>query len=143
MEQVTITGTSPAAASTAVVGTDAFGLGGYPFVRIDAHLVGATGGTLDVYLQRKVAPNVWIDWCHFAQLAAGASAVKYSILADSGLSTTITTATGGNDAAPGVALAAATFVGGHPGDAIRCVCVAGAGTSAGAVVNIYVNALGK
>lgn len=138
----TISDTSPAAASTAV-GTVIAGLGDYPFLRVDASLVGATGGTLDVYLQRQIKPDAWADWLHFAQLASGASAIKYSVIAAHALSTTITTSNRGTDAAPGVTLAAATFVGGHPGDRVRAVYVAGASTSAGAAVVIDIIGWGQ
>lgn len=138
IQTFTITDTSPAAASTAV-GTVLAGLADYQAFRIDAALVGATGGTLDVYLQRKVKDNVWADWLHYTQLASGGAAVKWTAVAGVPvLSTTLTSTFGiGNDASPSVALAANTFTGGHPGSAIRPVYVAGASTSAGAAVLIY------
>lgn len=136
MQTFTISDTSPATASTAA-GSYVSGLSKYRGFVIVADLVGATGGALDVYLQRKLAPNMWQDWCHFAQLASGASAVRYVMNCDHVNATTIATATVGTDAAPGVALGAATFVGGHPGDMVRAVYVAGASTSAGAAVKIY------
>jgi hypothetical protein len=135
MRTFSIADVSPAAAGT-VVGKSVVGLGDYPLIRLDAELVGATNGTLDVYLQRLVKPGVWTDWLHFAQLAAGAAAVRYSLLGGHGLSTTITASNRGSDAAPAVALAAATFLGGHPGDVVRAVYVAGAGTTAGAQVSL-------
>lgn len=135
----TIADTSPAAASTAV-GTVMRGLAEYQFIRVDAALVGATGGALDVYLQRSVTTDVWADWVHFAQLTAGAAAVRYTLGSGIGHSTAISTIGIGSDAAPGVALAAAAFTGGHPGDAIRPVYVAGASTSAGAAVSIRITA---
>lgn len=137
MDVLSITGTSPASASTAVVGDALSGLGKYRGFRIQASLVGATGGVLDVYLQRKIGPNLWADWCHFAQLAAGGAAVLYSMTCALTDATTITTTTsGGTDATPSLSLAAATFNGGHPGDTVRMVCVAGASTSAGAALAI-------
>lgn len=142
MKLLSIADTSPAAAST-VVGSVIAGLEFYPFLRIDADLIGATGGTLDIYLQRLIKPNAWADWLHFTQLAAGATAVRYSALIAHGLSTTITTANRGSDATPGVTLAAGTLVGGHPGSAIRAVYVAGASTSAGALVGIDITAWGQ
>jgi hypothetical protein len=136
-----ISDTSPASASTAV-GSKLAGLGEYDFIRVDALLVGATGGALDVYLQRCIGPNAWADWVHFAQLAAGAAAIRYSLMAQLANNTTIVTANAGTDSTPAVGLAAATFLGGHPGDTIRAVYVAGAGTSAGAAVLIHVGAWG-
>ncbi len=133
-----ISETSPAAAST-VVGASIAGLKDFEFFRLDAELVGATGGTLDVYLQRKITDNKWADWVHFTQLGAGGAAVKWTLLAGNPtLSTAITGSYGiGTDAAPTVALAANTFTGGHPGEAIRAVYVAGGSTSAGAAVLIH------
>lgn len=135
MRTSSIAEVSPSAPGT-VVGAQVSGLGDYPLIRVDAELVGATGGALDVYLQRLIKPGVWTDWLHFAQLAAGAAAVRYSVLGGHGFSTTITTSNRGSNAAPAVALAAATFLGGHPGDVVRAVYVAGGGTSAGAQLSI-------
>lgn len=138
----TISGTSPAAAGTAIVGNAIRGLEKYDWFTIDAALVGATGGTLDIYLQRQIALDsevtggVWADWVHFTQLAAAASAVKYSL--QPGTDKTFSTVAYGTDASAGTpVLSAASFVGGHPGLAVRCVAVAGASTSAGAAVTIY------
>jgi hypothetical protein len=138
----TISDTSPATATTAL-GTVLSGLAEYDFIRVDALLVGATGGTLDVYLQRNIGPNAWADWVHFAQLAAGAAATRFSLMASLANSTIITTANAGTDAAPAVGLAAATFIGGHPGNTIRPVYVGGASTSAGAAATFYVYAWGN
>lgn len=139
----TITGTSPAAAGVAVVGSAVKGLQNYDWFTIDAALVGATGGTLDVRLQRKVALDsevsggVWADWLAFPQLTAGASAIKKH--AQTGANTTITTVAHGTDASTGTpALTADTFLGGHPGLELRCVATAGASTSAGAAITIYI-----
>ncbi|HTJ17815.1 MAG TPA: hypothetical protein VL494_13640 [Steroidobacteraceae bacterium] len=139
----TISDTTPAAASTAVSTLSVTGLSLFPYLRVDADLIGATGGTLDIYLQRLIKPNAWADWLHFAQLASGASAIRYSAIACHALSTTITTNNRGTDAAPGVSLAAATFVGGHPGDVVRAVYVAGASTSAGAAITIDITGFGQ
>lgn len=127
----TVTLTSPAAASTAVGATIFAGstLNADKLV-IDATLIGGTGGTLDVYLQRKLASNSWADWVHFPQIAAGTTK-RYS-LAITGEGASIVEVGGGTDAAPGVALAANTAVDVIPGGDIRVVFVAGAGTSAGA-----------
>lgn len=150
-EIFTLSGTSPAAASTAA-GASASGLAKFTAVRVDAVLTGATGGALDVYIQRKLAANVWVDWAHFPQLAAGASAVAYSFTVTTGnlgtaatgtLSATIAAiTTRGNDATPSPGLAAATLDLNHPGDHIRVVYVAGASTSAGAAQVITVTGIG-
>lgn len=128
----TVTATSPAIASTAVAAASFKGdmLRKADLLVIDANLLGGTGGTLDVYLQRKVATDAWVDWIHFPQLAATV-AKKYSV-AITGTGSTIVETGGGNDATPGVALAANAAVNVMPGDEVRVVFVAGASTSAGA-----------
>jgi hypothetical protein len=130
-EQV-ITATSPASATTAV---EAQVFKGSMFARaeglvIDAALAAPVSGALDVYLQRKLGTNEWVDWVHFPQLAAGTSK-KYSF-SITGNGASIVEVGGGTDAAPGVALAANTAVDVTPGGDVRIVFVAGTGTSAGA-----------
>jgi hypothetical protein len=143
METYSFSETTPNAAGTAV-GFTLGQLSRYRGLRIEAFLIGATGGTLDVYLQRKLGPNAWTDWCHFAQLASGAAAAKFSLACEHANVASITTAANvGTDGAPGVALAANNFVGGHPGDIIRAVYVAGASTSAGAVLAFHVTGIGR
>lgn len=143
----TITGTSPAAAGQAALATIATGLDQYELFSITAVLVGATGGTLDVYLQRRVTDTgtVWADFVHFPQLASAASAVKYAaaMMPSPAATATVigTTADDGTTGAP--ALAVNTVVGGHPGDAVRAVCVAGASTTVGAAVTIYIKGVRK
>jgi hypothetical protein len=134
-----ITDTTPAVASTAP-GSSVSGMADYPIIRVDADLVGATGGTLDVYLQRLVAPGYWTDWAHFAQLAAGAGAIRYALIAGHGLPTTLTPVVSnkGSDGTPSVSMTVNTWGGGHPGNTVRAVYVAGASTSAGAAINIYI-----
>jgi hypothetical protein len=142
MQVFHVTDTSPAAAST-VVGVGLRGLGRFGSLRIDALLVGATGGVLDIYLQRQVTANVWVDWCHFVQIAAGGAAARYSLKCSMTDSTTIVAANAGTDTVPAVGLSAATFLGGHPGEGFRLVYVAGASTSAGAAVELYVTGFGE
>jgi hypothetical protein len=128
----TVTLTSPSAASTTAVGATIFAgstLNADKLV-IDATLVGGTGGTLDVYLQRKTGTNAWRDWVHFPQIAAGTTK-RYSF-AITGEGTSIVETGGGTDAAPGVALAANTVVNVIPGGDVRVVFVTGGGVSAGA-----------
>lgn len=140
----TIAVTSPAAAST-VVHTALFkgdALTKADKIVIDAALLGATGGTLDVYLQRKIASDTWRDFLHFPQLAAGAAAVKYTATIN-GAGTSLVAVGGGTDAAPGVALAANTLVNVLPGGDIRIVLVAGGGTSAGAAQSITMTSYGE
>lgn len=137
MRLFTLSATSPAIAST-VVGPEQAGLSQFDYFMVDADLVGATGGALDVYLQREVAAGVWRDWLHFPQLAAAAGAVSYTVPV-SGEPDVFVVGTGAaSTASP--ALAADAFVGGHPGDKLRLVFVAGASTSAGAAITVRINA---
>lgn len=103
---------------------------------VEAILVGATGGTLDVYIQ--MSPDMgatWDDYAHFAQLANGAAQVRYVFSAATGAQN-LALATIGANLSP--LLAAATVVGGAWGDRVRLVMVAGAGTTVGATVKISV-----
>jgi hypothetical protein len=128
----TITDTSPAAASTAAGDTVA-GLERYTWFTIDAALIGATGGTLDIYLQRKVG-STWVDWYHFTQLADAAAAIRYTIDSRSVKADGATTV--GSGTSP--VINQAVFSCSHPGNEIRALYVAGVGTSAGAAVSINI-----
>ena len=139
----TITGTSKASSGQALVGSALAGLDKYDYFMVDALLVGATGGTLDLYVQRKLDTDVWLDWIHFPQLAGGASAIYYSASCQPGNGLTVVGKTADNGTTGAPALAANTIVGGHPGDQIRLVCVAGGGTSVGAAVTVYVSAFNQ
>lgn len=128
--------TSPAAAGTAVSASKAGALQRFGALTIIATLTGATGGTLDVYLQ--VSPDAgtsWYDYAHYAQISGSAAAVtKVITVSRHAQQTSITTI--GTDLTP--ALAANSVVGGDFGDMMRVLFVAGAGTSAGAVQTIKV-----
>jgi len=146
-----LSGTSPATSVTAA-GVMAFGFVKFAAIRVEVVLIGATGGTLDVYIQRKVAPNVWVDWAHYPTISAGASATVYSLivqaanvgtpLTGTASQTIASIASAGSDASPSPALAAATLTLAHPGDMIRVVYVGNSGTSAGAAQKIYVTSIG-
>lgn len=104
-----------------------------------AELVGATGGTLDVYVQ--VSPDEganFYDAIHFPQLAAGAAAVKYR--ATLAYAQQNTAATQGQPIVVGKnltpALAVNTVVPGAGFNRARLLFVAGASTSAGASVRV-------
>lgn len=134
-----LTGATPASASSAVVaGCNLQGLDKYDWFELDAVITGGTGGTLDIYLQRKVAADVWVEFCHFPQVAA-ATTKCYSIKSQAG--TSITEVGKFNDAGSGTAvLAANSLVGGHFGDQIRAYATAGAGTSVAGSLTLYVRA---
>ena len=137
---VTVTNASPATAST-TVGANQFNMAwarSADSLVVDAILQAGAGGTLDVYLQRRLSPNpnVWMDWIHFPQIAAGQSR-SYS-LAIIGDTATITQVGVGTDASPNVTLAANAAVNVTPGDLVRVVFVAGAGTSGSASNSITI-----
>lgn len=132
--------TSPAGASTTVAGTKVIrGLDRYSYFLVDAKLTGGTGGTLDVYLQRKVVEEDgtvhWIDWLHFPQLTAGAAAAWYSVAPTASAGPVAV----GEDTSP--VLAASTCVGGHPGNELRVLFKTGASNTAGASQIINVTAV--
>lgn len=140
-----LTGTSPAAAGNSIIAT-VRGLARFSVIRVDAVLTQATGGVLDLYLQRRVVSNpptssIWLDWLHFTQLAAGSTVFRYSAVASDAMpNVTISTVGQMNDDLSVGAFAltpAGTFVGGLPGDEVRLCAVAGASTSAGAVQSVY------
>lgn len=106
------------------------------YLVVDAQIVGATGGTVDVYLQRKIAADTWRDWIHFPQVAA-ATTKRYSLAID-GTGATIVETGGGSDATPGVGLAANTAINIIPGGEVRLVTVTGGGVSIAASVSITI-----
>lgn len=124
-------GTTQAAAGT-LAHAAVTGLGAFNSMTVYASLVGATGGTLDLYLQYSPdGGTTWVDYAHYAQLAAGAAAVQkvFSVTKDYDEKTITTVGSGSTPA-----LAANTVLGGDWGDRLRVVEVAGASTSAGAVI---------
>ena len=101
-------------------------------ITVDAALVGHAGGTLDVYLQRELNPGVdnWVDWIHFTQLSAGATAVNYTIDCEKcAEATPIAVGTGGATTTAH-ALAAGKVAVSLPSGRVRMVTVSGASTSA-------------
>jgi hypothetical protein len=129
-----ISTTSPSnstAAATAGIKVDH-----YSAIRVVATLQGATGDTLDVYLQSSWDNGTtWFDIAHFAQLAAAAGATTKTVTFAREQQSTTATAVG-KDASP--ALAANTFLGGEFGGLVRAYFVPGASTSAGAAQTIYI-----
>jgi hypothetical protein len=140
--------TSPAAAGTAassqaVENQASFlsnGVAGpmsdYDAVDIVAEFGGATGGTLDVYVQGSPDDGRnWYDIAHFTQAASGTGAKIYQAPI-SNSTTTTTPQTVGKNLSP--ALAANTVVNGAFSDRMRLVMVAGSSTSAGAAVKVTI-----
>ena len=126
---------SSAAATTTLVGSTRAGFIGYSSVSFEVKIVGATGGTVDVYLQKKIDTNTWADYAHFPQVAAGTT--KFYNVSAAQYGSTIVNNGWGTDAAPGVVLAANAFINGHPGDVLRLVTVTGAGVTVAAAITIY------
>jgi len=138
-KQFTLTGTSPASATTAAVGAAVGGLDRFSFFEIDAIVIGGTGGTIDLYLQRQVdkTNDIWLDWVHFPQVAA-ATTKRYTV-SSIGNGSIVEVGQMNTALSGSLVLAANTCVGGHPGDAVRLVAVGGAGTSAGATQTVYLS----
>lgn len=103
-----------------------------------AALVGATGDTLDVYWQDSFdGGTTWVEYAHYTQLTAGASAIKYVFSVSRGSQLVTPTAVGfGNTAV----LAGGTVRGGGWGGQFRMRFVAGASTSAGAAITAWIAA---
>lgn len=138
-----MSGTSPAAAGQALIGKAVGGLENFANITVHVELAGATGGTLDVYLQRKINTGEWQDWIHFPQLASGAAAIKYAA-ADQKSATAPVAVGECDDAGAGTpVLAANTVAPGHPGSAVRILSVAGVGTSAGAAIKVSILGSGR
>lgn len=132
----TITGTSPSSATSAAGTVYASGLERCSSLTIIGELQGATGGTLDVFLQTSWdGGTTWYDYAHFTQLAAGAAAIKHAWhVSRASERTTITTV---GSAAAGV-IAAGTIMAGGWGNMMRLAFTAGASTSAGAAQTVQI-----
>ena len=136
-----VNGQSPAGAGTTGVAA-VTGLDPYTKVLIFAVLQGATGGTLDVYIQTSVnggQAGGWVDVAHFPQLAAAAAKVGYFLSLTRGDASGNAAAVAPIvvnviDGAP--VLAVNVFIPSGFGNALRVVFVAGAGMSAGATQTI-------
>ena len=124
----TISETTANAAGTAAGGHVGM-LQNYDSLTIRATLTGVTGGTLDIYLQTSVDGSEWVDYAHFAQIAAAAAAATYGFTVSRNGQQTSILALGINSTP---ALAANTVVGGDFGNQMRALYVSGVGTSAGA-----------
>jgi hypothetical protein len=144
------TETSPAAASTVVSSQPVqnaanslpAGICGpmqdYDAVDVIAEISGATGGTLDVYLQ--ISPDAaqsWYDLIHFAQAGAG-SGVKYYQCPISNATNTTAPVQVGKGLSPVLGAGSAAVVNGAFSDRMRLVFVAGSGTTAGVQVIVRV-----
>lgn len=114
------------------------GLSYFDAISIVATIQGATGDTLDVYLQTSYELNpdwpvdhpgrMWYDYAHFQQLADGASPITVALHVNRSTSVTAET-TIGTGLSP--ALGVSTIMGGAWGDMLRILFVPGASTTAG------------
>ena len=115
----------------------------YESIDLAIDLQGATGGSLDVYVQ--ISPNNgahWYDIIHFPQVLAGAALVHYQVPL-SQATNTLTATQVGKDLSPALGLVSGivgAVINGAFGDRFRLVMVAGAGTSAGAPVMCSIQA---
>lgn len=110
------------------------GLTKYDWFTLDASLDAPTDGTLDVYLQRYVrdqggATGVWRDWAHLPQQSAAGTLTHYTVVPL--LTATAITVGTGSDGGATPAMAADTYVGGHPGETLRVVLSRGASGTGG------------
>jgi|SRR5438067_7630344 len=134
---VLFSGTSPSAPGTSAQAQLAVPLDRMSYCDVTARLAGATGGTLDVYIQssnNNGAAGSWKDVVHFPQLLAGAAAIGYSATLTHGTAGAVPVTVNSIDGT--AALAANTVVPSSLGNNLRVVFVAGAGTSAGATQTI-------
>lgn len=125
-----LSATSPANSTAAAGSLTANGLDQFDWFMLDVTIQGATGDTLDIYLQRDVG-GTWVDWIHLVQLAASAAAASYTIDTKQTEGGLVTVGTGSSPA-----LAAGKFSCTHPGEKVRVWFVPGASTSAGAAQTI-------
>lgn len=153
----TFSETSPASATTAASSNAVLSAASYlpggvagplddtETLEIVAELVGATGGTLDVYVQSQAEDGQpWYDVIHYPQLLAGAAAAIYrASITQHPESTSDSPTVVGKNTTP--QLAANKIVQGKAFNRLRLLFVAGAGTSAGAAitVNVYGQRTGK
>src|SRR4051812_28718414 len=138
---IDLSGTSPAAASATVVGyTTSTELRSFSTCSFYAVVAGATGGTLDIYIQtafKKVnASPTWVDVAHFPQLAAAAAASAFAFSITRWSPTSSAFVAGLNTVSGTPALAVNTVVPGIFGYLFRVVYKTGAGTTAGAAQSI-------
>jgi len=132
----TIASSQPVSGSAGPAGNATQQLDDYQALSFEAVLTGATGGTLDVFIQNSPdMGSTWYDYIHFATLAAGAATVRYVASVASGAQN-LALQTIGTNLVP--ALAPATAIGGAWGDRFRIVMVSGAGTTAGAAVQLRI-----
>lgn len=138
--QLIITATSPSAAGTSIHTTSfkSDWLVKADFLVVDGIITGAVGGTLDIILQRKVQPDIWIDWIGFGQVLAAAAKAYQTMAMDGAGTWAVNSVGGGTDAVATPLIPAGTNMNIIPGGEVRIVWKAGASTSAGASQTIII-----
>lgn len=131
---------SPASATTTVAYTTPVFTSMFTTCSFSVTQTGATGGTLDLYLQTGFKqinnPTLrWVDVAHTPQMAGGAAVASY-IFSVTRWASTASTIVASNATSTTPTLAANTIVQGIFGYKFRWVSVAGAGTSVGATQTI-------
>lgn len=126
--------TSQSSASTTQDSSPLIGLDRYSHVDVYALLVGATNGTLDVYIQTSYDGTTYFDVAHFAQLASGAAAIIYQATFPSVRVAAAPIVVGSNTTS---ALAAGAATGARLGRKTRIRTVSGVGTTAGAALSFH------
>ena len=113
----------------------------YESIEVVAELKGASGGTLNVYLQTSPDGGLsWFDTIAWPQITAAAAVAYYASPLSQATNSVTTTVVGKNLAPALVNSTTAGVVNGSFGDRFRLVMVAGSGTNAGAVVVVRVSA---
>jgi hypothetical protein len=115
-------------------------IGDYEGAEVIAELQGATGGTLQVWVQLSPDEGAnWYDVVAFPQITAGAAIAYYQAPLSTATNTTAPVAVGKN-LSPSLASGSSTgqVVNGAFTDRMRLVMKAGTGTSAGAQVTVRV-----
>lgn len=148
--QAVLTAASPATPSTAIVSPtikNEFLFRG-DTLSIDALITAGAGGTLDLYLQRRIDTNKWLDWIHFPQVPAGTTKGFTVIIDGSGSHNNPIVEVGvGTDGAPNLVLPANSIANTMPclnkatPVEVRLVHVAGAGTSGAGSSTVYISPL--
>lgn len=119
----TITGASPSATGSAVIGTPIASLAEFDWFTLDFQVACPSGSTLDLVLQRKIPDptvDLWVDWIRLPQLTSSQSKA-YTVQAQPLTAVTAVGTGATSTGITGATLAANTSIGGHPGDKIRLV----------------------
>lgn len=109
----------------------------YEGVEVVAELKGATGGTLDVYVQLCPSGGNWYDVIRFPQIPAAQAIAYYQAPLSLATNTSVPVKIGKN-LAPALGTTSGAVVNGAWTDRIRLVIVAGTGTTLGAQIVVYV-----